>query len=278
MSRCRLTCLCVSRAGREALLQRAILNFVEQCTSEDELVVVAGAASLDAARLQLSCRSQIRPVEVPEAQPYHEKVRHGLRHAGSDDVVFWDDDNQFRPEFTATTAAVPGVLVLPTLAFWFFYDSRELFCVDRWRESAQPHARVVPYGMRLPVKVALAAIDQLDRWDLQADMAGWVKPNTPGVVWVTGVSSQVVVGVYGDNLYGYERHRAWAAYPPSGRRCDWHFKYKAQVRAALDCFVWPGADDIYVCGCDGVAFTYKPEHVWPTGLLPLPASGDTVSA
>lgn len=140
-----ISCLCITRKGRLAMLARAIGDFVRQTLCERELVIVHdGDAGAHDRILRLAARHAgqvIRVVRTVPGQTLGALRNQAVAQAGGDWLCQWDDDDRYHPQRLALqwqTAQRDGAVAnfLADQLHWFQADG--VLTWDDWDSEPYP--------------------------------------------------------------------------------------------------------------------------------------------
>lgn len=277
----RISAICVTHYSRYGLLQRAIINFLEQDYADRELVIICGEdghadmirAFLRDYRLKAMFPSlditgmvrayQLRFRETIEAYLY------GLAWTTGEMIALWDDDNLSHPDRLAWQA--PLSMEQATClaeAFYYFYDSDELFVTNFDQPTGRPAERCAPASLMLH-RSLVPALDLATR-DLWSNLALDKLALRQAYDFLHGHPEMFLVGSNGNNARDGEFHRRQGSGLPATWTRDQLIAQSGEVEAWVKAYRFP-KDLVEVAGKDASAFEVQPVPTWPLWLRsPLP--------
>jgi glycosyltransferase involved in cell wall biosynthesis len=279
-----ISCLMTTMPGRQGLAERAVYNWAMQSHTLKELIITGpDQKTLD--RVQAKPRtlfnSGLRLKFLAAAKvPHHAQLQRCLDNASGDWICCWDDDNLFHPERLARQmdVAVAGRPTLIVDGMVHFLDSQELF-------FPQPEKK----GRRLPDRAMIYSL-LAHRLDMPKFRTGknhehplyhmlydyWKREGCKPVM-IRDEWPWVLVKVRGDNLRGYLKHRDIATARKQSRDSFWLQGMRPVINDVLASYWWERNETVFVCGHDGQAYAYMPQHnVNPDRLDPVGEPQDSV--
>lgn len=268
--------ICVSHSSRWGLLQRAIVNFLEQEYSERRLwIVVKEPGYAEQIRTFLNDRRLLNSVEVVPSefvevrlvdfQTPTEAFVLALGWAWCDWIACWDDDNLSHPDrfnFQLNRAGPHGPCLLAQ-SLYYFYDSDELFVTDYAQPAGQPHERCALGSLLFP-RAALPVLDVRagGPWSIQVLTKMGMEYDLIG-----DCAGYFLAGSNGDNYRGEELHRRLGSkLPGTLTRAQLCQESKAEeVEGWLSFYRFPSTA-VDVCGKDLQAFRAEQQRMWPDWL------------
>jgi hypothetical protein len=267
-----ISAICVTHSSRWGLLQRAILNFMDQHYMAKELLVVTNEPGYAdqikgffhhpgvQAIMEGPGKPKPWPIRVyltPRLRTPTDMLLHAAVWAVGNYLCCWDDDNLSHPDrleqqlrqTPPETASVLGE------SLYHFHDSQELFVSEFVRPTGRPSERCAA-GSLLFHRGLLPEMERLQHgsWAAQVvDRAPYRILHMPG---------QFLTGSNGDNARGDEFHRGMG----SGLAQTWTREQilarQSEIEAWLQgyCFSESVVD---VCGRDAQACTID-VPVWPS--------------
>lgn len=279
MSKGRISCFMVTGKHRIGLAQRAMLSFSEQTHVDRELfIAVADRAALEQLRqFSLGLNCEIYVVDLKAHELYEGTMLSALKvlrkTITGDWWTMWDDDNLCHPQRLERQLSDcrPDRPCFMSQGVYHFFDTDELFVVDAEKLGGKLPSRVIPYTMMIHRSAWKSWVNPEKTHPLIKLLERMLNKREP-VTIIRHEYQWIVVGVRRDNLRGYSTHRAIAV---GGSLPGMQLLVpttRDRIEKALDAYVWP-ADQLSVCGSDGMSFIYQPIRIWPAGLLPV---GDPV--
>lgn len=271
MTRPQLSAICVSHPSRWGLLQRAILNFLEQTDvpNRELIIVLADTGYFQAVQEFLNLLTIPEPlwVKVYLTRFRHavEGFAHGMGWAMGEWCVCWDDDNLSHPQRLAwqlerTTADLPSVF---GDSLYYFYDTRELFVTRYERPSGGPEMRCAAASL-LFHRRAYPAVEVSIRGSWAVQVLSRLSRIQQYTV-LTGSPWLFLVGANGDNWRFDHIHRDLGAKGPATLTRD---------ELLGEAEVWENRlrgyrfdeEEVVVSGRDTQAFVATGMRRWPSGL------------
>ena len=282
-----ISAICVSHSSRWGLLQRAILNYIDQEYRPLELIVaVTEPGYYDQIRsfivdrriiglaTDVSDLLNIRPLHIrPLLVRGRESVEifmHALAAARGEWIACWDDDNLSHPkrfiwQKERTCRSQPSVLAQ---SLYYFYDSDELFVTVYAQPSGRPADRCAA-GSLLFHREAYPVLEfyMRDVWSAHfLDCAG----KRLAYDCLAGDPVLFLAGSNGDNYRGEEFHRRMGSGLPATWTREAILRQLPFLEKSLGAYYFPHSE-IDLCGKDAQACKITGVKTWPDWLAsPLP--------
>lgn len=276
----KVAAVCVSHSSRFGLLQRAILNFLEQEADFDiELFVIVGEQGyFDAVNHFVQSNEEIR--KHPNGDNVHvlfhtfrspvDAVRAVMIRSDAEFFACWDDDNLSAPtrlDVQVGHAMQEGCASVMSESLYYFYDTDELFVTDYFQPAGN-----------LQDRCAAASIvfhRNLFPLDLQSgDGSPWYLPLLSAwhlkrqYVILAGHPELFMVGSNGDNWRGSDTHRRLGTTLPGVWSRDKLLDRQEEVAGFLQAYRFPSAETT-VCGKDAQAYDINELRTFSSELLPV---------
>jgi len=281
-----VSCICVTQPGRLALVQRAVLNFMEQDYPNRELILMVkdeGYAEQVRTFLSLTLSDlteRARPsisLRTHSFSSAKEAIIQGMAYARGEWICIWDDDNLSHPSrIESQLRYTPeGSASALTKSLYFFYESSELFVSGFEQPGGSPSERCAVSSLMFSRR-AYPGFDIANQRQAKDSFAvNFVDRARGAMTLLPHLPYMFITCVHEDNARGAEFHRRAASGLPTTRSRDWILDNEVGLAEALDQYQWP-ASDVHVSGKDAQAFTYVPEKRWPQLLeevtVPEPAA------
>lgn len=273
-----ISAVCLTHSSRFGLLQRSIINFLEQTYKKKELLILTNEVGYaDAIRTFLADPRltelvngankkgrvvRLIPVSFRQAM---EAILHAAVWAEGQWLACWDDDNLSHPErleFQLSRTG-KGRATYFSSSLYYFYDSEELFVTN----YAQPGGRVADRcasASMLHHRTSFPLVDFMTRdvWSSHvADRTGGAGRHD----LIEDRPEMFLVGSNGDNFRpaGHHRHLA-TALPAAWTREQLQAKSET-VEQWLKSYRF-NKSEVDVCGKDAQAFTVEGVPTWPEWL------------
>lgn len=274
-----VTAVMLTKPSHEGMAVRAINDFLAQLNVPERTLLVYTDDATYGYELQkrfLSAGHRVVVTTYQRGLPLRDVLQAsiGVAKTLGDYYVLWDDDNRYHPSrlerqlhnAEQTQGGRPSFL---TGGVWHFFDTGELFVLQRDKRHENLRSRVIASTMLVHTRLLSASLVPVDRGGSPTSAFGQVvlmkydtAPRPPGEWWWT------VVGVRGDNASGYEWHRGRLSDRSRCMSRAWLGDNEVVVRHWLEQYEWddPGLD---VCGHDGMAFKFNPTRFTADDLPPI---------
>lgn len=210
-----ISCLCVTRGDRPALLAESVGDFARQTHAPRELIVLHdGDAACHARLLGLAARwpaAAIRIVAAPPGLTLGALRNRAMAVARGAWVCQWDDDDRHHPErlarqFAAVAAEGAEAGFLVDQLHWFQADS--LLCWDDW--DGEPYPLNLIQGTVLAWREAMPPYPDLPRGEDTLQTHALLRGGAR-IARLRGAGWCYVYRCHGGNVWDGAHHRAISA-------------------------------------------------------------------
>lgn len=278
MSEKSVSAICITHSSRYGMLQRAILNFLEQQWDNKELLVLSNEEGYFD-QIQ-SFLNDPRLWELNKGQPKNIRTRlssfrtpveafmWAAGWAAGEYLVCWDDDNLSHPQRLAKQIERirdNTKINLLSQSLYYFYDSDELFITD-YAQPSGPLADRAACASVLFHREALPEVDLNVRetWSSHVvDRAG----RRRSYELVSCDPTWFLVGSTGDNYRGMALHRKLGSQLPGTFAAAEIEHNMAEIVASLKGYAFPDGK-VDACGRDAQACTITELRAWPAWFAP----------
>ena len=219
-----ISCLCVTRGDRPALLAEAIADFAAQSLPERELIILHDRGpDVHAAIAALAGAHQGAEIRVLAAPPG--RSLGGLRNlaldaARGDWICQWDDDDRYHPrrlavQFAAARAEDAEAAYLVDQLHWFTKEAR--LCWDDW--DSEPYPMNLIQGSILARRAIMPPYPELPRGEDTGQTHALLRAAAAGkfrVCRLRGAGWCHIYRQHGANVWEEAHHRAISAHKHLG--------------------------------------------------------------
>jgi len=265
-----VSAVCISHSSRFGLLQRAILNFLDQDYPAKELLVVTGEIG-HAERIRAYLRDTRLGPAVGQVRLLHLNFRqisdmllHTLAKAYGAVIAAWDDDtlshpDRFKIQLEYTTPKEASVL---GESLYYYYDTDEVFVTSYAQPAGRASDRCASSSLMF-YRESFSGYNANNQLPWSAQVLETMTHEE--YLIIPSRPMLFLAGSNGNNLRPVTWHRKQGSMLPATWKADQLQKKSESIEQALKKYSWPTAK-LDVCGKDGVAMEVTGVPVWPSWL------------